>query len=149
MIRSRKPTSDDGDILRLIRQELIPLNPPRLRPTWSSRAMTKRVNQGNTFVWVPDETSSVRIAGFITCLPRQGELFVDMLALDRNAQGRGVGSMLLTKAERYGRAHGCTYMRLFVNEDNVRGIRFYQKHGMHAAWYDPAIQSYMMEKRIG
>jgi ribosomal protein S18 acetylase RimI-like enzyme len=149
MIRSRKPTLDDSEILRLIRQELIPLNPPGLRPVFSNRDMTKRVNQGTTFVWVPDEALRSRVGGFITCEPRGGALFVDMLALDRSAQGRGIGSMLLIQAERFGRVHGCTHTRLYVNDTNVRGIRFYQKHGMQPVWYDAGIRSYVLEKRIG
>jgi ribosomal protein S18 acetylase RimI-like enzyme len=148
MIRSRRPALDDADIVRLIRQELIPLNPPELRPEWSDRKVLKRVNQGTTFVWLPDEATVSRMGGFITLIPRSGELFIDMLALDRSTQGRGVGALLLNKAIKYGAVHGCSVMRLYVNDDNRRGIRFYQKHGMYPVWYDAQLRSYVMERRI-
>jgi ribosomal protein S18 acetylase RimI-like enzyme len=149
MIRSRKPMMDDGDIIRLIRQELLPLNPPGLRPRYSNRDMTKRMDRGVTFVWVPDKASVSRVCGFVTCIPRDRELFIDMLALDRNTQGRGIGALLLHKAEQLGMARGCSHTRLYVNDRNIRGIRFYQKHGMYTIWHDPTILSYVMEKPIG
>ena len=149
MIRNRRRASDDKTILRLIRDELIPLNPPHLRPRWSEREITRRLDRGATFVWVPDGKPYARAAGFLTAIVRGDELFVDMLALDRGFQGRGAGGALLQRAENYGVQRGCKVMRLYVNDDNERGIRFYRKHGMTAVWYEASFQSYVMEKRIG
>jgi len=149
MIRGRRPGSDDKVILKLIRQQLIPLNPPHLRPRWSTREMTLRLDRGATFVWAPDGAADAEIGGFVTCVARGDELFVDMLALDGKHQGAGVGGALLRRAEKYGAAFGCKTMRLYVNDDNERGIRFYRKHGMAPVWYEARLRSYVMEKRIG
>ncbi|WP_309123456.1 GNAT family N-acetyltransferase [Paenibacillus sp.] len=149
MIRGRRPASDDNPILRLIRQELIPLNPPHLRPRWSKREILRRVDRGTTFVWVPDGKPYAPAAGFLTAVVRGDELFVDMLAMDRAFQGSGAGGELLRRAEKHGVDRGCRVMRLYVNDDNARGIRFYRKHGMAPVWYESGIQSYVMEKRIG
>ena len=149
MIRARRPAADDKEIFRLVRQELIPLNPPHLRPRWSSREMKRRLDRGTTFVWVPDGMPYAGAAGFLTAVVRGEELFVDMLALGREFQGAGAGGALLRRAERYGVERGCKAMRLYVNDDNERGIRFYRKHGMAPVWYEERFQSYVMEKRIG
>jgi len=149
MIRGRKPAADDKWILRLIRRELIPLTPIHLRPVWPDATLKRRLERCAVYVWLPDEAHDPRACGFIAAFARGGELFVDMLAVDRSYQGHGVGGMLLRKAEAYGAALGCAVMRLYVNETNRRGIRFYRKHGMTAAWYDARLESYVMEKRIG
>lgn len=107
------------------------------------------MNAGTTYVWVPDEALQPRPRGFITLQERGAELFVDMLALDGPVQGQGVGGMLLRRAERFGKARGCRVVRLYVNDDNWRGIRFYRKHGLRVVWHDPALRSYVMEKPIG
>ncbi|MCI3920052.1 GNAT family N-acetyltransferase [Paenibacillus sp. TRM 82003] len=149
LIRSRKPATDDRAIVRLIRRQLLPLNPPELRPKLSYRNIVRRVNAGTTYVWAPDEAASPALRGFITLQVRGDELFVDMLALDDAVQGRGVGGQLLRRAERFGAHRSCRVMRLYVNDDNVRGIRFYQKQGMYVVWHDRQLRSYVMEKPIG
>lgn len=149
MIRSRKPFLDDAGIVRIIRQQLIPLNPPELRPALSDKQLKSRLDAGLTFVWVPDEHPASRARGFVTARAKNGELFVDMLALDHHVQGRGAGTQLLRRAERYGVSRGCRRMRLFVNDDNIRGIQFYHKQGMQPVSYERIIRSYVMEKRIG
>jgi len=149
MIRGRKPAADDRHILRLIRRELIPLTPKHLRPAWSDSSLKRRLDRTVVFVWLPDEAHEPRVSGFIAAIARGGELFVDMLAVDRGYQGHGVGGMLLRKAEAYGAEQGCAVMRLYVNETNRQGIRFYQKHGMRPVWHDAKLESYVMEKRIG
>lgn len=148
MIRVRRPKTDDRHIIRLIRQELIPLNPPDLRPVLSERAVVRRLNEGTTYVWTPDEASGQRVQGFITVLTQFDLLFVDMLALHRTVQGRGIGTQLLRRAERFGRRVGCKVMRLYVNEGNERGIRFYEKNGMQMVFYDSRRRSFLMEKPI-
>lgn len=148
MIRKRNPRSDDAELIRLIRKELIPLNPPEIRPKITTEGIIRRVNEGTTYVWVPDEATPQRAKGFITMIMRNDELFVDMLAVEKTMQGRGIGTMLLKKAERVGKKKGVRYLHLYVNEGNAKGLRFYQRHGLNIAWYDPARRSFLMEKAI-
>lgn len=149
MIRTRRPAADDREIFRLIRRQLIPLNPPELRRSCSNRELKQRLKRGVTLVWTPSGVSDVRVGGFIAFIVRGEELFVDLLAIDEGYQGGGVGGALLRRAEQYGISRGCRLMRLLVNDDNERGIRFYRKHGMVPAWYEMRYRSYVMEKRIG
>lgn len=148
-IRSRHPATDDAVILRLIRRRLLPLNAPSLRRKWTDRELKHRLKQGTTKVWTPAAAPRSRPGAFITFFIRDAELFVDMLAVDAPYQRSGIGSRLLRLAEAWGVSRGCRVMRLFVNDDNRAGIRFYMKHGMMPAWYDERVRSYIMEKRIG
>jgi ribosomal protein S18 acetylase RimI-like enzyme len=136
-------------MIRLIRQELIPLNPPEVRPKITDEGIIRRLNEGTTYVWEPDEEIRRRgLRGFITMVLMADTLFIDMLAVHRSMQGRGIGTMLLNKAERMGRKRGLRRLQLYVNEGNSQGIRFYQKHGLNIAWYDPARRSFVMEKSL-
>lgn len=149
MIRKRNPRTDDAEMIRLIRQELIPLNPPEVRPKITDEGIIRRLNEGTTYVWEPDEEIRRRgLRGFITMVLMADTLFIDMLAVHRSMQGRGIGTMLLNKAERMGRKRGLRRLQLYVNEGNSQGIRFYQKHGLNIAWYDPARRSFVMEKSL-
>jgi ribosomal protein S18 acetylase RimI-like enzyme len=44
-------------------------------------------------------------------------------------RGRGIGTALLTRAERLVRDHGCQRITLGVEEDNVDAIRLYRRMG--------------------
>ena len=148
-IRSRHPAADDAAILKLIRRRLLPLNPPSLRRKWTDRELKKRLNLGATLVWTPGAAPRSRPGAFVTYLMRSDVLFVDMLAVDEPYQRRGIGSRLLRLAEAAGAAGGCRVMRLYVNDGNRAGIRFYMKHGMAPVWYEERVRSYVMEKPIG
>jgi len=147
-IRPRHPAKDDAAILRLIRRRLLPLNPPSLRRKWTDRELKNRLNQGETLVWTPRASPRSRPGAFVTYLLRGGMLFVDLLAVDKSYQRRGVGSRLLRLAEARGAAGGCRVMRLYVNDGNRAGFRFYLKHGMTPVMYEERIRSYVMEKPI-
>lgn len=145
MIRVRKPRTDDPYLIRIVREELIPLNPPGLRPELSDNEIIRRLDEAaETYVWV----SRSAVQGFITMLFHTDVLFVDMLAVHRYAQGGGIGSRLLQKAARFGIRHGCRRMQLYVNEGNRKGIEFYQRHGMTIVSYDYLRRSYVMEKPL-
>jgi len=149
MIRARKPKADDAALLRIIREELVPLGPASQREAWPDAALVDRLDRGTTYVWVPDEASRPRPRGFVTFRSHGRELFVDMLAIDRVYQGNGVGALLMNKAARLGRKRGCRFVRLFVNEGNGQGIRFYRKHGFYPVRYDAKNEGYVLEKRLG
>jgi putative acetyltransferase len=64
-----------------------------------------------------------KIVGFVTVDPRSLDL--DQLVAAPEVWGIGVASALLAEAKRVSPAG----LDLHVNTDNVRAIRFYQKHG--------------------
>ncbi len=68
-----------------------------------------------------------RLHGLVT-LQRDGKVLY-LVALNSFSQMRGVGVELLKAAVAYGREHGMTFLRALVSNDNMVGIRFYQKRG--------------------
>jgi putative acetyltransferase len=64
-----------------------------------------------------------RMVGFVTVDPRTFDL--DQMVVSSEAWGSDVASALLTEAKRVS-PNG---LDLHVNKDNVRAIRFYEKHG--------------------
>jgi putative acetyltransferase len=63
------------------------------------------------------------MAGFVTLDPATGH--IDQLAASPAAWGRGAAAELLDDAKRDAPGR----LRLDVNQDNPRAIRFYEKHG--------------------
>jgi putative acetyltransferase len=77
---------------------------------------------------VPNATITVaetnnRLVGFVTVDPRTFDL--DQMVVAAEAWGSDVGTALLTEAKRIS-PNG---LDLYVNKDNIRAIRFYQKQG--------------------
>lgn len=55
--------------------------------------------------------------------------YVEILVVAEDAEGRGVGRMLMSYAEAWGRAHGCHEVVLDVFANNPSAIAFYQRIG--------------------
>jgi putative acetyltransferase len=64
-----------------------------------------------------------RIVGALVVNPDTG--YLDQIVVATQWHGRGVAEILLAEAQRAAPAG----LQLHVNQDNVRAIRFYQKHG--------------------
>lgn len=70
------------------------------------------------------------IAGFVVVDPETG--YLDQIVAATNFQGRGIASALI-EAAKSAVPHG---IDLHVNQDNLRAIRFYEKHGFAIAGVD-------------
>ncbi len=53
----------------------------------------------------------------------------ELMSLDADPEGQGIGSALLELAVDAARAAGCRQVRLITTNDNMRGLRFYQRRG--------------------
>ena len=71
--------------------------------------------------------ASGRLLGFVTIDPQSG--WLDQLAVSPDWQGAGVATRLLEAAK----ALSPACVRLDVNQDNVRALRFYQREGFRLA----------------
>ncbi len=60
--------------------------------------------------------------------------YIQDLFVHSDHRGSGLAAMLLTETAAQVHRDGGTYMRLSVDADNVRGQRFYAKHGVR--WSD-------------
>ena len=63
------------------------------------------------------------VAGFVTVDPKSG--YLDQLVVAPEAWGSGAAAALIAAAK----AQSPMCLELHVNRDNIRAIRFYEKHG--------------------
>jgi mycothiol synthase len=77
-------------------------------------------------------TREERIVGFLIAMRQQDEGigYIDLLAVDPEYQGRGLGSALLGSAFAAFAEAGLREAQLAVASDNPRGLRVYQRAGM-------------------
>jgi ribosomal protein S18 acetylase RimI-like enzyme len=146
IIRTRIAARDDESIVRIIRQELLPFTRATMPGVKVNRKeIRRRLDGGTTYIAAHRGRETV---GFVSCLKRNGVLVIDMLAVDRMKHGAGWGTALMEAAERFGRRHGCTEARLYVDQMNRGAQRFYAKKGYSFHRYVPTFQCFEMGKRL-
>lgn len=146
MIRWRQPRDDKG-IVELVRTQLVPISPWRHPKDGRLHAeIVKRLRRGETLVAVMSGKGPP--AGFLHLEYRQPVLFVDLLAVDSRYQNRRLGSELMRYAEWNGIRRGCTVSRVFVDESNARGLRFYHRLGYYTTRHSPALKIVEVEKPL-
>jgi ribosomal protein S18 acetylase RimI-like enzyme len=75
---------------------------------------------------------------------RQDELYVSLIGVEPNVQGRGIGQVLLAGAEDEARACGARAILLHTSSTNVRAQASYRRAGyelvctVRAPWAGPA-----------
>jgi putative acetyltransferase len=81
----------------------------------------------NSHIVVAEEAGA--LAGFVTI---DANNYLDQLVVNPDAWGSDIGATLLDEAKRI----SPQIITLLVNHDNLRAIRFYEKHGFVAAGED-------------
>jgi len=146
LIRARKP-SDDAELVRLIRTELIPLShTARPLDAHMIRELPKRFRSGVTYV--ATRTKQGPPVAFVHFHALGKQLYVDMLVTHPEHRGQSWGTTLMAYAEAYGKTHKCDVSRLFVDRSNPRGHRFYNKLGYLTVRYIPELQCYELLKPL-
>ncbi|WP_274649283.1 GNAT family N-acetyltransferase [Paenibacillus humicola] len=147
MIRLRRPRTDDAEIIRLIKKELIPLsytsNP---RDAQVIREIPKRLRRGVTFVASRTKTSVP--FGFLHLYTIGDMLVYDMLAVHPDHRGKQLGTKLMLCGEAYGLSQKCRTARLFVDEGNGRAHKLYARLGYDTVRYYPEVRCYEMAKML-
>ncbi|MFS0723374.1 GNAT family N-acetyltransferase [Paenibacillus sp. 1P07SE] len=147
IIRPRNQRQDTKEILRLIRTELIPRSHTvREGDPQVLRELPKRLRQGQTFVAARSRSSLP--LGFVHLVPSGEQLLIDMLVVHPREQGRSLGKQLMLRAEQHGLSSGCTFARLFVDEDNIRAGRFYERLGYVTTSYLSDYRCFELHKRL-
>lgn len=147
VIRLRIPRKDDASITRIIRKELLPY----ARESFPDMVVTrkeiaKRLRHAVVFVSAePGRAAN----GFISLFVRKRVLWVDMVALERGKQGKGLGKKLLERAELFGRSRRCRTMQLYVDRQNEGAQRFYDRCDYTMQEYVPLIRCFRYEKPLG
>lgn len=146
MIRIRIPKEDDTQLFRIIVGRLIPFA-REARPEVRFRRSEVLSRWKGCRVYVA-EGPGHKIRGFVSCKVEGEILLIDMLAVTRQAEGRGVGSALIGAAERYGRRNGAASARLGVDEPNRHALQFYTRKGYGTEAYLQEHRMYVMSKRL-
>jgi ribosomal protein S18 acetylase RimI-like enzyme len=146
MIRWRRGSDEDA-IMQLVRKELVPISRfPGIRSRHLRKDIARRLQRGHTLVAA--DSLRGKPFGFVHMEIHGPVLFIDLLAVDSAKQNRKWGTYLMKAAEAFGTAIGCTEARLFVDDTNVRGLRFYQKLGYSVIWHISAGSCYDMGKPL-
>jgi GNAT superfamily N-acetyltransferase len=77
--------------------------------------------------WVAEEDSA--IVGLLVLVPAVGHLLLENVAVHPEAQGRGIGAMLLSCAESRALELGFREIRLFTNQAMTENLAYYPRHG--------------------
>lgn len=90
----------------------------------------------NTQIFVAKENDE--IVGYITFDIKEREnpimrfrkqLSIDAMCVDKTCRHKGIGTKLLEFVKEYGLKNNCTDLYLTVNEENIPGIKTYEKFG--------------------
>jgi GNAT superfamily N-acetyltransferase len=149
LIRKRISSIDDKKIFFLIEKELFPYT-RRLFPSAQFNNLDEygRLERGVTYVIARGYRSPVGFVLLNTQSIKDKIIWIEMLAVDRKYQGKGLGSALVAKAEQYGKKKGCIESRLVVDRDNSDAQQFYLKKGYSRVEYIPNTKSYIYSKRL-
>jgi ribosomal protein S18 acetylase RimI-like enzyme len=144
MIRKRVASIDDTVIYRLVVEEIAPFSKKfKNSSAVPLSSIRKRLLRNTTFVTAKGNRHPF---GFISVFRKNRILFVDMLAVDPKAQGRGWGKQLMRAAEQFGKSKGCNAVQLFVDDSNPKAIGFYQALGYMTGPYIAEVGCYLMDK---
>lgn len=145
-IRARIPEQDDNELIQLVIKRLVPFaREARPAVTIRRKEIISRWRKCRVYV---AEGAGGKPAGFISCKMGGDTLSIDMLAVARGAEGQGLGSALITTAERYGKRHGAVRIRLGVDEPNWHARQFYERKGFMVEDYLPEHRMLILSKHM-
>jgi GNAT superfamily N-acetyltransferase len=145
LIRKRQPKIDNRSIHLLIKQELIP-HTQREFPDVSYNPSQTKLRLLNGITYVITKGKRKRPLGFITSFIKQNCLYIDMFAVYRSYQGKGLGSRLIDHMEQLAKKTGCTEAHLMVEQGNQEAQVFYLKKGYVQTQYIPEKRCYLLQK---
>jgi len=84
--------------------------------------IVKRCERSYCFVCITNK----EISGFISFnISDYGTMYISLIGVDPKYQGKGIGSLLLEKAEKFGIKHNVRNIWLLVTHTNIKAISFY------------------------
>lgn len=128
-----------------IEQELFATQPWTEAQFWSELAADNRY-----FIAAMDGEDLLGYADLYINAP---EAEIQTIAVRSAAQGRGIGTELLTSMFAAALEHGCNRMLLEVRADNAAAIAMYEKHGfvrngLRPNYYALGIDAVLMERHV-
>jgi ribosomal protein S18 acetylase RimI-like enzyme len=146
LIVKRDPNRDDTFLFKLIKDELLPLALIRFPDTvFNNDEFLHRLSNGTTYVW---KGRAGRIIGFVHLFLQDEKVWLDMIAVQRHQQGKGIGKKLVQHAIIVGKAFRLNEISLYVDKSNRKAIRFYKKLGFRSVQYHSHIYCYELTKSL-
>ena len=147
MIRMYVPRLDEAEVVRLIRNELIPLSHTvHQHDAQTIRELPKRFRHGVTYVASLSKKSPP--ISFIHFEVMGEVLYLDMMVTHPDHRNRQWGRKLMAHSEAYGRTQHCKIARLFVDQVNDKAHQLYNKLGYNTVHYYPELRCYELLKPL-
>jgi ribosomal protein S18 acetylase RimI-like enzyme len=91
-----------------------------------------------------------RVVGLLVLWPRGDHLFVENVAVHPDARRRGIGRLLLDRAEQEARAAGLDTIRLYTNAQMTENLGYYARHGYEETFRtgDTGFDRVFLEKHL-
>jgi len=111
---------------------------------WKDDIVVQAITDPDTITEIA--TDDDRIFGYYTILRRVDSVFVVSIQILRQFQQRGLGSLMMTRIEQWGRRNDLGAVELWVQSTNEAAIKFYEHVGYHVACKQG--NNYMMRKEL-
>lgn len=99
----------------------------KIFPIWPDQKIEKCIIDSNTLVSIALNDSN-SVCGFCLCRANNSEASIELLAVERAFRKKGVGSILLYKAEKFAYDKGFSHLSILVLSKNNIALRFYLNH---------------------
>lgn len=129
-------------LLRLAQQEMDPI----LIEAWGRKVQAEEIFMDLAQICVV-ESPTKGIVGFFSYSIAENVLHLNTLVLDAQFQGLGLGQQVMAQFEKIAKNGHLQILRLCVQMNNLRAIRFYQKWGFRIQG-KPYVNTYLMRKRL-
>jgi ribosomal protein S18 acetylase RimI-like enzyme len=80
-----------------------------------------------------------KTAGMIIAFPEPASYYICGMAVFPEYRGRGIGTQLLTLAEKHAHGHGLSKLSLIVFEQNEGAKRLYERSGFYEKAHEPVV----------
>jgi len=119
----------------------------------SARAVSEQLAEGYLYFLIEDAGRSI---GYLSVLPKEGELFLSKIYVHSSQRGRGHGSRAVRFVDELAQENGLSRIVLTVNKNNTLAIKAYEAMGfrkIEALVQDIGsgfvMDDYRMEKETG
>lgn len=82
-------------------------------------------NPGKNIIVIKNELETV--LGFVLVSKRKEQLVIELIAVNRNEKSKGIGTILVRKAEIYAKRHNLKQIRVGTQVTNIAAMNFYNK----------------------
>lgn len=147
LIRLYDPRTDQAELVRLIRTELIPLSHTvHQHDAQTIRELPKRFRRGITYVAALSKKSPP--VSFLHFEVMGEVLYLDMMVTHPDHRNRQWGRKLIAHGEAYGLTQQCKIARMFVDQVNAKAHNLYNKLGYMTINYYPELRCYELVKPL-